>query len=191
MAERPIIGNHGGFRNLHSYKLAEDIYDATTVFCERFIDPKSRTTDQMIQAARSGKQNIAEGSVDSAISKKSELKLTGIARGSLVELMLDFEDYLRRNELPRWDKDDPRCQKVRNTSFQHGTQRYRSDISYPLYSKFFEKTNPEIAANAAICLIQQATYLLNRLLMRMERDFVDGGGVTEKLYSTRKKNKPS
>src|SRR4051812_12949372 len=118
MPDRPLISKHGGYRNLHAYKLAEVIHDATVVFCKRFIDPKSRTTDQMVQAARSGKQNIAEGSVDAAISSKSELKLTGIARGSLVELEEDYRDFLRQGGLPIWEKDDIRCQKVRAVAFE-------------------------------------------------------------------------
>lgn len=189
MDDRPLIGKHGGYQNLHSYRLAEVIYDATVIFCDRFIDPRSRTRDQMIQASRSGKQNIAEGSVDSATSKKSELKLTGIARGSLVELQIDFEDYLRQNGLPTWDKDDPRCTKIRAIAFAEGTHRYRRDISFALYAKFFERTSAEISANTAICLIHQATYLLNRLLKRLEDDFVSDGGFTEKLYRERMKRK--
>ena len=210
MDERPILGRHGGFRNLHAFKLAEVVYDATVVFCERFIDPQSRTTDQMIQAARSGRQNIAEGSVDSGTSKKSEIYLTNIARGSLVELTLDYEDYLRQNGLPLWDEDDPRCLKIRAVAFDLSDQsdpshpshqshqsnsshqphpktpkRYRKDIAYPLYAKLFERTNPEVAANTAICLCHQATFLLNRLLLRLEKDFVQEGGLTEKMYRAR------
>lgn len=194
MDDRPILGAHGGFRNLHCFKLAEVVYDATVVFCERFIDPKSRTTDQMIQAARSGRQNIAEASVDSGTSKKSELYLTNIARGSLVELQLDYEDYLRQHGLSLWEKEDPRCLKIRAVAFQdeshqsnssQSAKRYRKDIAYPLYARFFEKTSDVIAANTAICLCHQATYLLNRLLLRMEKDFVEHGGLTEKLYKAR------
>jgi four helix bundle suffix protein len=207
MEKRPLIPSHGGFRNLHAFKLSEVVYDATLVFCERFVDKKSRTTDQMIQAARSGRQNIAEGSVDSGTSKKSELYLTNIARGSLVELQLDYEDFLRQNGLPIWEKDDPRCMKIRAKAFEldqnpksnqsdksnqnHLPKRYRKDIAYPLYAKFFETASAEIAANTAICLINQATYLLNRLLARLEKDFVEKGGFTERLYEVRKANKRS
>ena len=90
-----LIPPHGGYRELQSYQMAEIIYDATIVFCNRFIDRRSRTHDQMVQAARSGKQNIAEGSMASGTSKKTELKLVGVARASLEELLLDFQDYLR------------------------------------------------------------------------------------------------
>ncbi len=210
MPERPLVGRHGGFRNLHCFKLAEVVFDATLIFCDRFIDSKSWTTDQMVQAARSGRQNIAEGSVDSGTSKKSEMYLTNIARGSLVELQLDYEDFLRQHGLPQWSKDDPRCLKIRAVAFEpeldrldkldkldqsgqsnssnlsHIKKRYRKDLAYPLHAKFFEKSSPEIAANTAICLINQATYLLNRLLARLEKDFVEKGGFTEKLYTARK-----
>lgn len=222
MEGRPLIGSHGGFRNLHCFRLAEVIFDATEVFCERFIDRKSRTTDQMIQLARSGKQNIAEGSADSATSKKIELKLTGIAPGCLVELQLDYQDFPRRSKLHLCDKEDPQCLKIRTVAFDQGKldgldkseksdprgssdlsnrsdpsheshrasqhqRSYRRDISYALYSKFFEKTSPEIAANTAICHCHQATYLLNRLLLRLEKDFIEHGGFTERLYQRRKR----
>ena len=98
------ITPHGGYRNLKSYQTAEIIYDATVTFCNRFIDPRSRTHDQMVQAARSGKQNIAEGSQVSGTSQKSELTLVGVARASLEELLLDYEDFLRQRRLPIWDK---------------------------------------------------------------------------------------
>lgn len=188
--DRPLIGQHGGFRSLHCFKLAEVVYDATAVFCDRFIDPKSRTRDQMVQAARSGRQNIAEGSVDSATSKRSEIKLTSIARGSLVELQLDYEDFLRQRGLPTWSKDDARCLKIRAVAFvEPGVRQYRKDLEYRHYERFFERTGPEVAANSAICLIHQATYLLNRLLMRLERDFVEKGGFTEKLHAARRERK--
>lgn len=211
MDKRPIIGKHGGFRNLYCFKLAEVVYDATIVFCGRFIDPKSRTTDQMIQAARSGRQNIAEASVDSGTSKKSELYLTNVARGSLVELQLDYEDFLRQRGLPLWDKGDPRCLKIRAVAMEEkpdrldesdgpsrssssqpsqptaerSSRRYRKDIAYPLYAVYFQRTSAEVAANAAICLCHQSTYLLNRLLLRLERNFVEQGGFTERLHAAR------
>lgn len=135
-----LIGSHGGFRNLHCFELSEVVYDATIVFCDRFVEKGSRTRDQMIRAARSGRQNIAEGSVDSATSKKIEIKLTSIARGSLVELQLDFEDYLRQHRLTLWSKDDPRCLKICAVALQdgEGSKRYRTDLEYRLYAKYFE-----------------------------------------------------
>ena len=105
--EASLLPTHGGYRNLKTFQLAEVIYDVTIRFCEKFLDPRSRTVDQMTQAARSGRQNIAEGSIDAATSKKLELKLTGVAKGSLEELRLDYEDYLRQRGFPRWSPDHP------------------------------------------------------------------------------------
>lgn len=102
-----VIPPHGGYRDLKSYQMAEIVYDATVAFCDRFIDRRSRTHDQMVQAARSGKQNRAEGSMASGTSQKTELKLIGVARASLEELLLDFQDYLRQRNLQLWGKDHP------------------------------------------------------------------------------------
>ena len=109
-----IIPPHGGYRKLRSFQAAQAVYDGTVLFCGRFIDRRSRTHDQMVQAARSGVQNIAEGSMASATSKKTELKLTGVARASLEELLLDYEDFLRQRGLRRWDKDSPEAQALRS-----------------------------------------------------------------------------
>ena len=108
-----VIPPHGGYRDLKSYQMAEIVYDAAVAFCDRFIDRRSRTHDQMVQAARSGKQNIAEGSMASGTSKKTELKLIGVARASLEELLLDFEDYLRQHGFQIWGKDDPKAKALR------------------------------------------------------------------------------
>ena len=108
-----LIPPHGGYRDLKSYQMAEIVHDATVVFCDRFVDRRSRTNDQMVQAARSGKQNIAEGSMASGTSKKTELKLVGVARASLEELLVDFQDYLRQHSLPLWGKDHPQAREVR------------------------------------------------------------------------------
>jgi len=116
-----LIPKHGGYRKLRSFQAAQQVYDLTVEFCDRFVDKRSRTHDQMVQAARSGVQNIAEGSMASATSKKTELKLTGVARASLEELLLDCEDFLRQRGLRLWHKDDPRALAVRN--------RFRSDAS--------------------------------------------------------------
>jgi restriction system protein len=112
-----IIPAHGGYRGLRSYQMAELVYDATVRFCDRFIDRRSRTHDQMVQAARSGKQNIAEGSMASGTSRKTELKLVGVARASLEELLLDYEDFLRQRGLALWGKDDPQAQAVRKLAY--------------------------------------------------------------------------
>lgn len=174
-----LIGPHGGYRQLKSYQGAEIIFDATIRFCERFISRYSRTTDQMVQAARSGKQNIAEGSMASATSKKTELKLVGVARASLEELLLDYEDFLRQKGLPAWGKQDPRAEQIRKLA-------YGSGRSYETYKTYVEKAPPDVAANTLICLIHQTNYLLDQQLRRLERDFLEEGGFTEKLYRLRR-----
>jgi len=176
--EFPLIPPHGGYRELKSYQMAEIVYDATVEFCDRFIDRRSRTHDQMVQAARSGKQNIAEGSMASGTSKKTELKLVGIARASLEELLLDFQDFLRRQELPLWEKEHPKAREVRALCF-------KKDRSYRTYKTYFEGNDPEVSANAAICLIHQTNYLLDQQLRVLEQEFLDKGGFTERLYQAR------
>ena len=174
-----LIPPHGGYRELQSYRMAEIVFDATAVFCDRFIDRRSRTHDQMVQAARSGKQNIAEGSMASGTSKKSEIKLMGVARASLEELLLDFQDFLRLKGLPLWSKDHAKAQEVRKLA-------YASDRSYTTYKTYFE-SSPEVAANAAICLIHQTNYLPDQQLRALEKQFLKEGGFTERLYRTRLK----
>ncbi|HET6514534.1 MAG TPA: four helix bundle suffix domain-containing protein [Thermodesulfovibrionales bacterium] len=175
-----LIPPHGGYRNLKSYQTAEIVYDATVVFCDRFIDKRSRTHDQMVQAARSGVQNIAEGSTASATSKKTELKLTGVARASLEELLLDFHAFLRQKGLRIWAKDSPEALAVRR---KYSSDRAAaSDKSDPYCLK---TASPEIAANTLICLINQASYLLGRQLQRLEQQFLTEGGFTERLYQAR------
>lgn len=177
-----LIGPHGGYRQLKSYQGAEVIFDATVRFCERFINRYSRTTDQMVQAARSGKQNIAEGSMASATSKKTELKLVGVARASLEELLLDYEDFLRLNSLPVWGKEHQLTAEVRKLA-------YSSDRTYETYRNYVEKASAEVAANTLICLIHQTNYLLDQQLRRLESDFLEEGGFTEKLYRLRRERR--
>jgi restriction system protein len=174
----PLIPPHGGYRDLQSYQMAEIVFDGTTVFCDRFIDRRSRTHDQMVQAARSGKQNIAEGSMASGTSKKTELKLVGVARASLEELLVDFQDYLRQKGLPLWPKDHPKAKEVR-------AQCYKENRSYSTYKTYFETNSAEIAANTAVCLIHQTNYLLDQQLRALEKQFLEEGGFTEKLYRAR------
>lgn len=172
-----VIGPHGGYRDLKSYQNTEIIHDATVVFCDRFVDRRSRTHDQMVQAARSGKQNIAEGSMASATSKKTELKLVGVARASLEELLLDYQDFLRQHNLPLWPKDHPQAQQVRKLA-------YSPNRSYSTYKSLIE-SSPETAANTLICLIHQANYLLDQQLRQLDKQFLAEGGFTEKLYRAR------
>ena len=173
-----IIPPHGGYRELQSYQMAEIVFDGTAAFCDRFIDRRSRTHDQMVQAARSGKQNIAEGSMASGTSKKSELKLIGVARASLEELLLDFQDYLRQQGLLLWGKDHPESKEVRALC-------YKKDRSYLTYKTYFEKNSAEIAANTLVCLIHQTNYLLDQQLRALEKEFLKEGGFTERLYRVR------
>jgi restriction system protein len=173
-----LIPPHGGYRELKSYQMAEIVSDATVTFCRRFIDPRSRTHDQMVQAARSGKQNITEASQASGTSKKTELKLVGVARASLEELLLDYQDFLRQRALPLWDKDHSQAQAVRKLA-------WLPDRSYPTYQSYVESSPPEVAANAVICLIHQANYLLDQQLRQLEKQFLAEGGFTERLYRMR------
>ncbi|PIS37995.1 MAG: four helix bundle protein [Nitrospirae bacterium CG_4_9_14_3_um_filter_53_35] len=173
-----LIEAHGGYRNLKSYQMAEIIYDAAVAFCNRFIDHGSRTRDQMVQAARSGKQNIAEGSMASGTSRKTELKLVGVARASLEELLLDCEDFLRQRGLLLWGKEHPRARTVRKLA--HCQNR-----SYATYRTYIEAEAPDVAANTLICLIHQANYLLDQQLRQLEERFLKEGGFTERLYNKR------
>ena len=173
-----FIDPHGGFRNLKSYQMSEIVYDATVVFCDRWIGRRSRTHDQMVQAARSGKQNIAEGSVASGTSKKIELKLVGIARASLEELLLDYQDFLRQRNLPLWEKEHPKACEVRGLC-------YRKNRSYRTYRTYIEGSLPEVAANAVACVIHQTNFLLDRQLRQLEQKFLKQGGFTERLYHAR------
>ncbi|MEA3364490.1 MAG: four helix bundle suffix domain-containing protein [Candidatus Hydrogenedentes bacterium] len=180
---RGVIPPHGGYRKLRSCQSAQQVYDATVVFCNRFVEKRSRTHDQMVQAARSGVQNIAEGSMASATSKKTELKLTGVARASLEELLLDYQDFLRHRRFRLWHKDSPQARAVRQKYLSDKSdQSDMSDLSDPHGIGHLEA---EAAANTIICLIHQTTYLLRRQLEALERAFLENGGFTEHLYQER------
>lgn len=172
-----VVPPHGGYKKLLSYQTTVIIYDFTVVFCEKYIDRFSRTRDQMVQAARSGKQNIVEGSQASGTSKKTELKLMGVARASLAELLEDYEDYVRQHGLAQWGKDDARVRAVRELA-------YGADRTYKTYVTYM--ANAEAAANCAMCLIHQANYLLDRQLKALEQAFLNEGGFTERLYQARR-----
>lgn len=155
MSAERLIPAHGGYRDLKSYQTAEIVYDGTVVFCDRFIDLRSRTHDQMVQAARSGKQNIAEGSMASGTSKKTELKLINVARASLEELLLDLQDFLRQRGLPLWEKNHPQAEAVRKLA-------YVQNRSYSTYSAYIGEGPAEVGANTLVCLIHQTNYLLDQ-----------------------------
>ena len=167
------------YKDLKSYQQATIVYDFTVEFCKKYIDFKSRTKDQMEQAARSGKQNIVEGSSERT-SEKSELKLIGVARASFEELLEDYEDFLRQRGFKKWEKDSAQAREVRNLA-------YKTYTSYTTYKTYISE--PESAANAAICLINQTNYLLDRQIKSLQEEFVKTGGYTEKLYQARNEEK--
>ena len=204
MEPEPLIPKHGGYRKLKSFQIAQLCYDVTVRFCDRYISPRSRTHDQMVQAARSGVQNIAEGSKASGTSKKMELKLTNVARASLEELRLDYEDYLRHRRLALWPEDDPRrkalvarrcatadavadwVKEVHGRDGQNGPDGppKRSAPSMKSISSI-QSTYPEIAANAALVLIGVACALLDRQIEAQAAAFTEEGGFTERLHRIR------
>jgi len=176
--EEHLIPPHGGYKDLKSFQAAEIVYDATVAFCQRFVDRRSRTHDQMVQAARSGRQNIAEGSQASGTSRKTELKLVSVARASLEELLLDYQDFLRQRRLPLWPKEHPRAMEIRKLA-------WLPNRSYSTYVSYVERGTPEVAANTLICLVHQASYLLDRQLAQLERRFAEEGGFSERMYRFR------
>ncbi|MFZ4629428.1 MAG: four helix bundle protein [Blastocatellia bacterium] len=166
--DRAFLPEHGKYAGLLSYRKTEIIYDPTFCFCHRFLRRNDRTIDQMIQAARSGKQNIAEGSQAAKTSKETELKLTNVARASLEELLIDYQDYLRVWKLKQWEKDSPEALFVRQLG-------RTPNESYDLYRKFCETRPGEVVANIALCLMHQANYLLNRQIRCQQIDLVKIG----------------
>ena len=178
MSEPSFIPPHGGHRQLLSYQKAEVIYDITFRFCQRFLERGDRTKDQMVQAARSGKQNIAEGCQASGTSKEMEIKLVGVARASLEELLTDYLDFLRVRDLSIWGKDSPEALGVR----QMGRE---TNLSFENYRSSLEGKPPEIWANVAVCLIHQANYLLDQQLRALEKDFLQQGGMRERMAKAR------
>ncbi len=202
-----LIPPHGGYRKLKSFQVAQLVYDVTVRFCDRYIDSRSRTHDQMVQAARSGVQNIAEGSQASGTSKKFELKLTSVARASLEELKLDYEDFLRQRGLAEWQRDDARraslidcrpgsaddvadwASAVKNglsgRSGQSGQGSGEPSIESTKSTLSTAASYPEIAANGALALIAVSCSLLDRQIASLEKAFVDEGGFTERLYRVR------
>lgn len=176
-----FIPTHGNYRQLLSYQKAEVIFDITFQFCRRFLVKPDRTIDQMIQAARSGKQNIAEGSMASGTSTETEIKLIGVARASLEELLVDYQDYLRVRDLPLWQKDSKEALYVRSL----GRQGHGSHETYETYRSFVETRPAEVVANIAICLIHQSNFLLDRQLKSLERRFLAAGGIRERMTKAR------
>ena len=210
----PLIPKHGGYRKLKSFQVAQLVYDVTVRFCDRYFNVRSRTHDQMVQAARSGVQNIAEGSQASGTSKKMELKLTNVARASLEELRLDYEDFLRQRGLGIWDREDPKRQAIVDRRCKTAEEvaawvkeMHKSGRSGPSRQSGQDKdvavgpsvstgstgsippSYPEIAANAAIALTTVAMFLLDRQLAAQAAVFEQEGGFTERLYHHRAKRR--
>ena len=173
-----FIPPHGGYKRLLSYQKAEIVYDATVHFCARFINKYSRTQDQMIQAARSGKQNIVEGSMASGTSKETEIKLTGVARASFEELLEDYLDFLRTRGLEEWPPEHRYARRLRKLN-------RIPDATYETFRKGIETSDPEIAANVIIGLIRVTNYLLDQQLRHLQQAFVEEGGLRERMTRAR------
>jgi four helix bundle suffix protein len=192
-AGRKKLRPSGGYRQTASFQTATIIYDATYWFCEKFLDARSRTVDQMVQAARSGRQNIAEGSRAAATSSQTELRLLNVARASLEELLLDFEDFLRHRHLPQWAPDCAEAQTVREVPRRFRRDRAdQADLTdltdqerWSLYAPWLEHADPTVRANAVICLINQANFLLDQQIAAAEAQFVGEGGYSEQLAAMR------
>jgi four helix bundle suffix protein len=173
-----FIPPHGGYRNLLTYRKSEIIYDGTVYFTNRFFGKYDRTVGQMVQAARSGKQNIVEASVASGTSKEMEIKLTNVARASLEELLIDYQDFLRTRKLNIWHKDHKLVTRLRELN-------RTPDANYETFKKAIENPNPEICANTMISLINITTYLLKRQIDSLEKAFLQEGGMRERMTKVR------
>lgn len=172
-----FLKQRGGYKNLRAYQITEIIYDLTARFVRKYIPATSRTRDQMEQAARSGKQNIAEGSMAAETSRETEIKLTNVAKASLEELLLDYEDYLRQHSLQQWSKGHPRLSRLRDY--------VKSDEFKAHPMKHTDTMTPEEYCNLCITLIHQASYLLHKLLESQQERFLAEGGIREQMYRAR------
>lgn len=209
MNEQHFLPQKGNYKTLLSYQKSVIIYDCTYLFCQRFLNPRDRTVDQMIQAARSGKQNILEGSQAAVTSSETELKLTNVARASLEEVLEDYYDYLRTRELSVWKKDSKEASYIRKLAsgkikppvIKENKKRHGSHISHKshdlkiltenqqlqkVFIHFLKTRPPEICANILICLIHQCNYLLNRQIKQQENTFLQHGGIREQMFQARK-----
>lgn len=209
-----FIPPHGGYEDLLSYQRAVIVYDGTVRFCERFLNKRDRTVDQMVQAARSGKQNIIEGSLASGTSKEMEIKLTNVARASLEELLEDYRDWLRNHDAPLWDKNSQEALYVRKLAAgrvaapaqENGTNGTKAtteavstagschgshvphpshDPIFSAFRQFFDTRPPDVVANILVCLIHQTNYLLDQQLRQLEKAFLEDGGLRERMTRAR------
>ncbi len=173
-----FIPPHGGYEDLLSFQKARIVYDGTVRFCARLLGKRDRTYDQMVQAARSGKQNILEASQASGTSKETEIKLSNVARASLEELLEDYRDFLRVRGARLWAKDSKEALFVRKLGA-------KKDGSYETYRTYIESRLPEVVANILICVIHQTNYLLDQQLRQLEKAFVQEGGLRERMTRAR------
>lgn len=175
-----IIPPHGGYEQLLSYQKSLVVFETTAVFCRRFLRRGDRTIDQMVQAARSGKQNIVEGSMASGTSKEMELKLVNVARASLEELLEDYRDYLRTHSQAQWEKDSEESLYMRKLASRKGFQ-------FGTIRQLVENKPDHVVANMAICLIHQANFLLDRQIRQLEQNFLREGGLRERMSVARRR----
>ena len=181
MDNRDFLPQKGNYRGLIVYQKAECIYDITYYFANTYFRKGDRTIDQMVQAARSGKQNIAEGSAASSTSRESEIRLTNVAKSSFQELLVDYEDYLRVRGLVQWPEGDERLEKTRSIGRKHNDSAY--------YREAVTKRSDETIANIAIVLIKQEDYLLHQLIERLKQDFLENGGIREEMSRARREHR--
>ena len=173
-----LLPRRGDYRNLLTYQKATAIYDITFYFAHKFLAKNDRTVDQMIQAARSGKQNIVEGSAAAITSKETEIKLTNVAKASLKELLEDYEDYLRTRNMRQWEQDSIEMAKMRELGRTHNDSAF--------YMQLISTRGDETIANIAIVLLKQLDYLLYKQLQRLSQEFIDNGGFKERMSQCRR-----
>ena len=178
MDSKNFIRQDNNYRTLKAFQKAECVYDVTYYFANKFLQKGDRTIDQMVQAARSGKQNLAEGNIDGVTSKEMEIKLTNVNRASLHELLLDYEDYLRVRGLEQWTFNDPRCVQTRVFCKRH--------LDSTVYREKIKDRSDETIANIAITLIHQCDVLIKGLIEWQKKNFLENGGIKEEMYRARK-----
>ena len=176
-SDKSFLSPRGNYRHLIVYQKAECIYDITFHFAHRFLEKGDRTIDQMVQAARSGKQNIAEGCAASTTSRETEIKLVNVAKASLQELLIDYEDFLRVRNLSQWSSNDQRYQQTRSVTAKHNDSAY--------YREAISKRSAETVANIAITLIHQTDTMLGRLIETLKKQFIQQGGIREEMTRAR------
>ena len=178
LTDMDFIRQDNNYRTLKAFRKAECVYDVTYYFANKFLQKGDRTIDQMVQAARSGKQNLAEGNIDGVTSKEMELKLTNVNRASLHELLLDYEDYLRVRCLEQWPYNDQRCVQTREFCKRH--------LNSAVYREKIKDRSDETIANIAITLIHQCDVLIKGLIEWQKKNFLENGGIKEEMYRARK-----